>query len=137
MAEMKARVAALEAEAQAQKERTSAAAAHGLREREASQRWQEATEAKHRQEMAEMKAQVAALEAKAQAQKERASAAAMGHTWRISGRFSQSEPLAAAHRAALNPRLLGPGVFIQFCAGSECGCMVATCCCCSLRCCSL
>ena len=36
MAEMKARVAALEAEAQAQKERTSAAAAHGLRERAAT-----------------------------------------------------------------------------------------------------
>ena len=73
MAEMKTRVAALEAEAQAQRERTSAATADELREREASQRWQEAAEAKHRQEMTEMKVQVATLEAEAQAQKERTS----------------------------------------------------------------
>ena len=88
MAEMKAQVAAFEAEAKAQKERASTAAAQELREREASQRWQEAAEAKHRQEMAEMKAQVAALEAKAQAQKERASAAAMG----ANKRFTQPAP---------------------------------------------
>ena len=73
-------------------------------EREASQRWQEAAEAKHRQEMAEMKAQVATLEAKAQAQKERASAAAAHELRKRAAMNSAGESATYEARPALSRR---------------------------------